>query len=74
MVLNSALEQSDLCGSISGTTYLHRVPNAPFDENALKLAEIPVFERGLKYGTSPDYTRKKQAGEPEMILSIKLAA
>ena len=54
--------------------YLHRVPNAPLDENALKLAEIQVFERCLKYGTSPDYTRKKKAEEPEMILNIKLAA
>ena len=54
--------------------YLHRVPNAPFDKNALKLAEIQVFERCLKYGTSPDYTRKKKAEEPEMILNIKLAA
>ncbi len=53
---------------------LHRVPNAPFDKNALKLAEIQVFERCLKYGTSPDYTRKKKAEEPEMILNIKLAA
>lgn len=53
---------------------LHRVPNAPLNENALKLAEIQVFERCLKYGTSPDYTRKKKAEEPEMILNIKLAA
>ena len=53
---------------------LHRVPNAPFDKSALKLAEIQVFERCLKYGTSPDYTRKKKAEEPEMILNIKLAA
>ena len=53
---------------------LHRVPNAPLDKNALKLAEIQVFERCLKYGTSPDYTRKKKAEEPEMILNIKLAA
>ena len=29
--------------------------NAPLDKNALKLAEIQVFERCLKYGTSPDY-------------------
>jgi len=50
------------------------VPNAPFNENTLKLAEIQVFERCLKYGTSPDYTRKKQENEPEMILNIKLAA
>jgi hypothetical protein len=50
------------------------VPNAPLNENALKLAEIQVFERCLKYGTSPDYTRKKKAEEPEMILNIKLAA
>ena len=54
--------------------YLHRVLNAPLDKNALKLAEIQVFERCLKYGTSPDYTRKKKAEEPEMILNIKLAA
>ena len=54
--------------------FLHRVPNAPLNENALKLAEIQVFERCLKYGTSPDYTRKKKAEEPEMILNIKLAA
>lgn len=54
--------------------FLHRVPNAPFDKSALKLAEIQVFERCLKYGTSPDYTRKKKAEEPEMILNIKLAA
>lgn len=53
---------------------LHRVFNAPLDKNALKLAEIQVFERCLKYGTSPDYTRKKKAEEPEMILNIKLAA
>ena len=54
--------------------FLHRVLNAPLDKNALKLAEIQVFERCLKYGTSPDYTRKKKAEEPEMILNIKLAA
>ena len=53
--------------------YLHRVLNAPFDENTLKLAEIKVFERPVKYGTSPDYKRKKQATEPEMIVNVKLA-
>ena len=50
------------------------MPNAPFDKSAMKLAEIQVFERCLKYGTGPDYTRKKKAEEPEMILNIKLAA
>ena len=66
----------DLCvsGTITNYLYLHRVFNAPLDKNALKLAEIQVFERCLKYGTSPDYTRKKKAEEPEMILNIKLAA
>lgn len=54
--------------------YLHRVPNAPLDENALKFAEIQVFEKCLKYGTSLDNERKKQVDEPEMILNIKLAA
>lgn len=54
--------------------FLHRVPNAPLNENILKLAEIQVFERCLKYGTSLDNERRKQVDEPEMILNIKLAA
>ena len=54
--------------------YQYRVPNAPLDENALKLAEILVFERCLKYGTSPDYISKKVKETPEMIVSVKLYA
>lgn len=54
--------------------YLYRVNNAPFDKNAIKLAEIPIFERCLKYGTSPDYVRKNKATTPEMIIDVKLYA
>ena len=51
-----------------------RILNAPFDKKALNLAEIRLFERCLKYGTRPDYVKKKQSKEPEMIVNIKLAA
>ena len=54
--------------------YLHRANNAPLDKNAINLAEIPVFERCFKYGTSPDYIPKKVKETPEMIVSVKLYA
>lgn len=54
--------------------YLHRANNAPLDKNAINLAEIPVFERCFKYGTSPDYIPKKIKETPEMIVSVKLYA
>ena len=54
--------------------HLHRANNAPLDKNAIKLAEIPVFERCFKYGTSPDYIPKKIKETPEMIVSVKLYA
>ena len=53
---------------------LHRANNAPLDKNAINLAEIPVFERCFKYGTSPDYIPKKIKETPEMIVSVKLYA
>ena len=52
-------------------TCLHRANNAPLDKNAINLAEIPVFERCFKYGTSPDYIPKKIKETPEMIVSVK---
>ena len=54
--------------------FLHRANNAPLDKNAINLAEIPVFERCFKYGTSPDYIPKKVKETPEMIVSVKLYA
>ena len=54
--------------------HLHRANNAPLDKNAINLAEIPVFERCFKYGTSPDYIPKKIKETPEMIVSVKLYA
>ena len=54
--------------------FLHRANNAPLDKNAINLAEIPVFERCFKYGTSPDYIPKKIKETPEMIVSVKLYA
>lgn len=56
------------------TLSLHRANNALLDKNTIKLAEIPVFERCLKYGTSPDYIPKKVKETPEMIVSVKLYA
>ena len=53
---------------------LYRANNAPLDKNAINLAEIPVFERCFKYGTSPDYIPKKIKETPEMIVSVKLYA
>ena len=54
--------------------YLYRNQNAPFDKNDIKLTEIPVFERCLKYGTSPDYIPKKNKEKLEMIVNVKLYA
>ena len=59
---------------VQALLYLHRANNAPLDKNAINLAEIPVFERCFKYGTSPDYIPKKIKETPEMIVSVKLYA
>ena len=54
--------------------WVHRVQNAPFDKNNIELAKTPVFMRCFKYGTSPDYVRKRTSDKPEMMVGVKLYA
>jgi len=50
------------------------VQNAPFDKNDIELAKTPVFMRCCKYGTSPDYVKKRTSSTPEMMVGLKLYA
>ena len=54
--------------------YLYRKHNAPFDMTDIELAKTPVFMRNYRYGTSPDYVRKRTSNKPEMMVGLKLYA
>lgn len=53
---------------------LYRKHNAPFDITDIELAKTPVFMRNYRYGTSPDYVRKRTSNKPEMMVGLKLYA
>ena len=70
--LYSTLMQNSSNGDINETMYPHPLQTAYFDENAVKLAEIQVFEHCFRHGTSLDYKRKYRSTEPEITLTVKL--
>lgn len=69
-MLNSYLSVQKLCFE----TNLYRRHNAPFDMTDIELAKTPVFMRNYRYGTSPDYVRKRTSNKPEMMVGLKLYA
>lgn len=59
---------------ILNTMYPYLIENDDTEKNGIQLAEIPVFERCRKYGTSPQKSSIRTSEQPEMTVGINMYA
>lgn len=62
------------CGSIPNTTSLPPIKNDDAEKNSIRLAEISVFERCCKYGTSLQQSNTRTNEQSEKTVGINLYA